>query len=429
MNNGIKTILLILILILFFSSCSNSEKPEEIKQEIEEVDEKIEQKEISVWNVSPLLECNDIDNWLTSRSYCYSLVSGSGADTLGGWPDDGFCISYDRDDIYNSEGKEKFISHSFEKGGAMFKKDGYWGLVNGKGEITSEASHHYRTFQFSGVVFNDGRINYDYTLSEGGYPSAGFGSGASTLFVDKYGNTLVIDDYDDKTGLLMAFNEEDYSYTKIDLFDRALEKGFVKDDGYILVNTFASSLDFYNYMNNIERPKDYIEGYIIIDKDGTRVLSIPKNYVVNDFSDGIISFARCNDDPLVYPQDYNTWPDYTIAELSFYYYSYELFCDRHDYDDFTFVNREGKIIASGFDDAYGFYEGYAAVKKNDKWGYIDKTGEVVIDFIFDKTTAVSDGSAWVIFDGKAGRLNISELLENKINIDESVLASEKIKVD
>lgn len=50
-----------------------------------------------------------------------------------------------------------------------------------------------------------------------------------------------------------------------------------------------------------------------------------------------------------------------------------------------YVNQEGQIkirIECGFYDAQDFSEGYAAVRKNGKWGYIDSTGKVVVDYQF-----------------------------------------------
>src|SRR5690348_2918687 len=40
------------------------------------------------------------------------------------------------------------------------------------------------------------------------------------------------------------------------------------------------------------------------------------------------------------------------------------------------------LITPQFEQAQLFYEGYAAVKKNGKWGYINKAGKMVIPFIY-----------------------------------------------
>lgn len=52
-----------------------------------------------------------------------------------------------------------------------------------------------------------------------------------------------------------------------------------------------------------------------------------------------------------------------------------------------------------------FSEGLASAKKDGKWGYIDKKGNVVIDFIYEKANDFSEGLASVEKDGKAGYIN------------------------
>lgn len=52
-----------------------------------------------------------------------------------------------------------------------------------------------------------------------------------------------------------------------------------------------------------------------------------------------------------------------------------------------------------------FSEGLAAAKKDGKWGYIDKAGNVVIDFIYEKADNFSEGLASVKKDDKAGFIN------------------------
>ncbi len=91
------------------------------------------------------------------------------------------------------------------------------------------------------------------------------------------------------------------------------------------------------------------------------------------------------------------------------------------YSNYTFYNTEGKQIGSVYDEAYGFYEEYAPVKKDGKWGFIDKEGNCVTGFIFDKATPISEGKAWVIYSGRLGKLNIIEMLQNNIPFDKETL--------
>ena len=52
-----------------------------------------------------------------------------------------------------------------------------------------------------------------------------------------------------------------------------------------------------------------------------------------------------------------------------------------------------------------FSEGLATVKKDGKWGYIDKSGNIVIDCIYDDAKSFSEGLAPVEKDGKYGFIN------------------------
>jgi len=60
-----------------------------------------------------------------------------------------------------------------------------------------------------------------------------------------------------------------------------------------------------------------------------------------------------------------------------------------------------EVIPLTYDDAGFFSEGLAAVKLDDKWGYIDATGKVVIPFEYDYASYFRDGEAFVeIVDGE-----------------------------
>lgn len=50
----------------------------------------------------------------------------------------------------------------------------------------------------------------------------------------------------------------------------------------------------------------------------------------------------------------------------------------------------------------GFHEGYAAVRKDGRYGYIDRTGATVVPFIYDTAARFCDGAAAVRKDGGWG---------------------------
>jgi len=71
-----------------------------------------------------------------------------------------------------------------------------------------------------------------------------------------------------------------------------------------------------------------------------------------------------------------------------------------------FIDKTGKVvIALIYDDVSYFTEGLAPVSKDGKWGYIDITGNVVIPLIYDYAWTFSEGLAAVKKDGKYGFIN------------------------
>ena len=80
----------------------------------------------------------------------------------------------------------------------------------------------------------------------------------------------------------------------------------------------------------------------------------------------------------------------------------------------------GKWIEELFDDAKPFSEeGYAAVMKNGKWGFIDINGQLRIDHIFDEALSFSGHLAAVMVDGYWGYISIDGRLVIEAKFDEA----------
>jgi len=66
-----------------------------------------------------------------------------------------------------------------------------------------------------------------------------------------------------------------------------------------------------------------------------------------------------------------------------------------------FINKSGKVILPfEYDNAGRFGEGLACVELNGKWGFIDKTGKEVIPLMYDDVERFENGKAKVMLDGK-----------------------------
>lgn len=69
---------------------------------------------------------------------------------------------------------------------------------------------------------------------------------------------------------------------------------------------------------------------------------------------------------------------------------------------YAFVGSDGKQVGDTYAGAGVFSEGLAAVQKDGKWGYIDRTGAEKIPFLFDRAYPFQGGLAAVVWNGKAG---------------------------
>ncbi len=72
-------------------------------------------------------------------------------------------------------------------------------------------------------------------------------------------------------------------------------------------------------------------------------------------------------------------------------------------DKLGYIDRSGKMIVEPkFEWADNFSEGLASVKIGEKFGYIDRTGKIVIEPKFDRADNFSEGLATIGIDGKSG---------------------------
>ncbi len=72
---------------------------------------------------------------------------------------------------------------------------------------------------------------------------------------------------------------------------------------------------------------------------------------------------------------------------------------------YKFIDKNGAILASGFDGAGHFTDGLAPVQRGPIWSLIDKTGKTIRKLDFDRVESSSEGLAEVTKDGKKGFMN------------------------
>jgi hypothetical protein len=87
------------------------------------------------------------------------------------------------------------------------------------------------------------------------------------------------------------------------------------------------------------------------------------------------------------------------------------------YDLYTQTN----TIPHVYDLVYHFNDGLAPVKKNNKWGYIDKHNKLVIDYKFDDASPFSEGLAAVMIEDKKDILTYPVCLSLSLNLPQRVI--------
>lgn len=80
--------------------------------------------------------------------------------------------------------------------------------------------------------------------------------------------------------------------------------------------------------------------------------------------------------------------------------------------EWYFISGDNERIFGPFEDAESFEYGYAAVKKDGKWGFINKNGVDATDYVYDEAYSVeSDGCAWVRTGDKWEKVIVRETME------------------
>ena len=253
----------------------------------------------------------------------------------------------------------------YEAGGLIVIKDGLMGLMNGEGIETVAPAFGIRELSKVGISAFPFKFWTNNNYNSGYNITTDYHLGEALSDYGQVGGYNGIR-FDSEQGVFIDFDGNVYDYTQHipDIYQ------------YIIVDEVLISHDGYKPLFDLlANPSAETSRSIIT------------------FSNDVILMAHNTNEPYYNPVINNA-----------VYYDVEL-------------NQIGETYDSGL----GFTEEYAAVEKDGKWGYIDKSGNLVVDYLFDKATPVSQGKAWVIYNGLTGRLNLVDLLNEGITITPEVL--------
>lgn len=371
---------IIVILLFFVVGCNKQENTEsdEVEEETKESEETIT---IDVWDVNPIYEFDDID-------LEFQTINAS-------TENNGY--------YFNVKSPYDYT----EEGGIIVCLNEHFGFMNGIGEIKTptiqksfirffntfgmdyeKSGLNVKTIKSSGFIYLDSCVDLmpDYTRHFGD-GACGIGASLSPSIYAKQDGKIYY-----TFGRDLDPNEYEYN-----LYEKFTNLGIIQPNDYWFILL-----------------KNSINEYVMFKGDDNYTITIPNNYSVKGFSNDIIYLVECIKKT---SSSFMTYAPYPVNSVESQRYN-----PKSNYINHTYMKVNGEIVASNYEDGYGFYEEYASVKKGNKWGYIDKQGNVVVDFVFDKATPISNGKAWVIYNGRTGRLNIKEMIENNIPFNDDVLS-------
>ena len=155
------------------------------------------------------------------------------------------------------------------------------------------------------------------------------------------------------------------------------------------------------YGRNKEEPKGRIRRSL---NDVIGVFALSSVFIIAIL---IFSISRCQSSftapaDVVYEPELDSIQDLIELDLDFFIDEYT---GKGSYYNFSeglaavrknglwgYIDKEGDTVVEFiYDDADDFSEGLAAVRKNGHWGYINKEGDKVVEFIYDEADDFSDG--------------------------------------
>ena len=300
------------------------------------------------------------------------------------------------------EGNGNLFAYQIDEKRGAVNLDAEYGILDISGNIVSEPQWEKISFDDNGFVYVT-KNEKQGVLDAGGITViepqwdyiGGFHEGLSSVITDgKWGyvdtnGTVVIEPQWDSAN---SFSEG------LALVKKDTQYGFVDTNGTVVIepqwdvaNSFSEGLALVK--------KDNQFGFI--DTEGNIVIE-PQWNDAYSFSEGLAAVQKGEKwgyidregTVAIKPQWDKAYPfkEGTVATIV------------HN-GKYGFVDIAGKVIKPQWDDAEPFSEGLAAVKKGDKWGFIDYDGKIVMKPQWEKVGHFSEGLAPVKKNNKWGFIN------------------------
>ena len=262
---------------------------------------------------------------------------------------------------------------AFSEGLARFERDRNWGYIDASGSVVIEPRFPWAQ------EFSEGLARVQVT-------GQALGFDGRWGFIDKTGKVVIAPDYEGTLGSHNNIGSDDQE----DAFHNGLAKitvrrktGFIDMAGKVVIPPeFTYAYPFAEALAAVTKSPSGDDGWGYIDRTGKWVIA-PQFEWGSSFSGHLAAVNRRHNCGYIDPtgayvlrppvspgeEDCATvWGDF-VEGLSRWKFG----------NKYGFIDRSGKVVVEPrFDLTFHFSEGLAAVQIGGKWGYIDKTGKMVI---------------------------------------------------
>lgn len=229
-------------------------------------------------------------------------------------------------------------------------------------------------------------------------------------FIDRNGNMVIAPQFD----FAIAFSEGLSSVVNganCCIIDKNGNTIVTLDEEISDLQQFSNGLAAVEFQQETDDDVNYKYGFV--DRSGHIVIK-PQFEWVGAFSDGLAMVTPVPDGPSGYIDATGNFvidPQYEDAED----FSEGLAPVRKD-GRWRFIDRTGAEVAmlgDKFDSVFALSEGRAIVKCGDKYGAIDKAGNLIVDARFDTLYSFSEGLAFARVGNTQGFINTSGVFETQ----------------
>lgn len=291
------------------------------------------------------------------------------------------------DSLYDGDDSPLYGAGEFHNGFAYFKENGKYGFINKEGKKVIPAVYQNVSDFSEGLAAIETDDKWGFMNASGKtvipctYMSVGnFSEGLAKASTDYFKNGYI-----DHTGRIVI----PIQYAEADDFKAGIAK--VKKDGkYGIIDKTGKMKAVFPNANKYTLIEPFSEGLARVTISSPNV----SNSAVVKYYDGYINTSGKE----VIPVQYSSADDFSEGLSGYYDEENRLY---------GFFGKNGQtVIKPAYEDLRSpFSEGLCAVKKNDKWGFIDRNNKNVIDYKYELTLGFHEGMARFQQNNKWGYLD------------------------